>query len=269
LSATNRGAERAEEENYPTPAWCVHRLFDGLGELGVELPRGHWHEIMAGDGAIIRAVEKLGVGPKSWCATDIRDGVALAATLTEMNRGVHALRPETDYLTAQAVECDVILTNPAFSLAQDTITKALNEAPWVVMLLRLNFKGSDERNAWLRGNMPDELTLPNRPQFVASYSCEPRDKHDRGCGWKQKTPIDAPKIKLCPVCGRKTSRVSSDSAEYGWFVWGPERGRRIGRSLVLPTSSPEERGVKVRKSSKALCAPTVGEAAPEVQEATP
>jgi len=52
---------------------------------------------------------------------------------------------------------DMAITNPPFNIALDVIQKALAEVKaggWVIMLLRLNFFGSQERSAWFQKNMP-------------------------------------------------------------------------------------------------------------------
>jgi hypothetical protein len=231
MSATNRGAERVEDDAYPTPAWPIRRLLER-----VELPRGNWREPCAGDGAIVRVVDSV-LGPQQWHLIDIRDTseqLRLAAPTADINA-------PADYLTGSLDSVDVVMTNPPFSLAERVIKQALTEAPWVVMLLRLNFLGSDDRSSWLRHEMPDIYTLPDRPSFIASYKCKPRDEHDRGCGWKMKTPIAAPRIKRCPICDREVQRSTSDSAEYCWAVWGPDRGRTVSRVQILDSTPREER----------------------------
>lgn len=236
MSATNRGAERMEDDAYPTPFWVTHRLLDAL--VGSDIPLGSWHEVTAGSGGIIRAVTELSghpIAPTIWYATEIRENPEL----------LQVARPSSvriaDYLTAPPLRTDVAITNPPFSLAESIIKKALVEADWVVMLLRMNFLGSDGRANWLRNEMPDIYTLPDRPNFIASYKCKARDTHDRGCGWSIKLPIAAPPIRLCPSCGRKVQRSTSDSAEYGWFVWTPERGRKVGKTSILASTPEAER----------------------------
>ena len=52
---------------------------------------------------------------------------------------------------------DMAITNPPFNIAIDVIQKCLREVAiggWVIMLLRLNFYGSQERSAWFKQNMP-------------------------------------------------------------------------------------------------------------------
>lgn len=52
---------------------------------------------------------------------------------------------------------DVAITNPPFNIALDVIQKCLREVRGgglVIMLLRLNFFGSQERSAWFKSFMP-------------------------------------------------------------------------------------------------------------------
>ncbi|HEY3500710.1 MAG TPA: hypothetical protein VGK73_38725 [Polyangiaceae bacterium] len=240
MSATNRGAERVEDDDYPTPAWCTHRLLEALNPLPIGLKR--WHEVTAGDGAIIRAVQDFGFRPSEWAATDIRPHRAALNDLSPDIIPPALLRAGTDYLTAPPLDADFIITNPPFSIAEAVIKRALKEAPWVAVLLRTNFKGGP-RAPWLRTEMPDDYQLPDRPSFIASYKCKPRDQHDKGCGWEKKTPIGAPIISACPECGRKVQRSTSDSAEYSWFLWTPERGRSVGQSRILLSTPAEARKV--------------------------
>ena len=241
MSATNRGAERMSDDAYPTPTWAVRRL---LEEIHPRIPRGRWHEVTAGTGNIIRAVnEWFGQSCSiTWHATELHENSSLVecmppSTATPIPANVHF----TDYLKGPYIKCDVAITNPPFSIAEDVIKKALTEADWVVMLLRMNFLGSDGRSNWLRNEMPDIYTLPDRPNFIASYKCKARDKFDRGCGWTLKLPIAAPSVKECPECGRKVQRSTSDSAEYGWFIWTPERGRTAGLTRILASTPETER----------------------------
>lgn len=231
MSATNRGAERVEEDAYLTPNWAIRRLLEH-----VRLPSGNWLEPCAGDGRIARVVNAV-VGPQNWQLVELRD-TAEQLRLAAPDANINA---PADYLTSSLDHFDVAITNPPFSIAEDVIKKALVDADWVVMLLRMNFLGSDGRANWLRNEMPDIYTLPDRPQFIASYKCKPRDDHDRGCGWKTKTAVTAPRIKSCPMCGRDVQRSSSDSAEYGWMVWTPERGRAVGKTSILASTPEEER----------------------------
>lgn len=252
MSATNRGAERVENDNYPTPRWSIRRLLEGLADAGVQLPRGEWLEPCAGDGRIVEVVNSV-IPVRNWSLVEIRD---TAAQLRAIAPGAVVTAPK-DYLKDLVGRVDVAITNPPFVIAEDVIKKALTEADWVVMLLRMNFLGSDGRANWLRNEMPDIYTLPDRPNFVASSKCKgeaTRDVHGSdyqtrgsigwkpaGCGWKTITSIEAPRFEECPNCGGKVQRSTSDSAEYGWFVWTPERGRRFGKTTILASTPEEER----------------------------
>lgn len=235
MSATNRGAERMPEDAYPTPFWAVERLLEAC-----PLPReGTWLEPCAGEGAIVRVVKQKHGSHHHILTVDTRDTRDALEEAGVARSSMHV----GSYLdwTLPRGPLSVIITNPPFSLALPIIQKALTESDWVAMLLRLNFLGSAERSGWLRNEMPDIYTLPDRPNFVASYKCKPRDAHDRGCGWKAMLPVAAEAIRVCPDCGRKVQRSTSDSAEYGWFVWTPDRGRTAGKTVILASTPEGER----------------------------
>lgn len=65
---------------------------------------------------------------------------------------------------------DVIITNPPFNQAFEIIKKALDDVKdggKVIMLLRLNFLGSKERNKWLLNNPPSEIWVhTKRMSFI-------------------------------------------------------------------------------------------------------
>ena len=66
-----------------------------------------------------------------------------------------------DYLKMDNVKKfspDIIITNPPFNIATSIITKALNDVidnGYVIMLLRLNFFGSKERESFFEKYMPE------------------------------------------------------------------------------------------------------------------
>lgn len=62
-------------------------------------------------------------------------------------------------------EPQIIFTNPPFNLAMDFIKKAIDDVKedgLVIMLLRLNFLGSKDRNEWLKDNMPYEIYVHSK-----------------------------------------------------------------------------------------------------------
>ncbi len=193
MSATGRGAERNADDFYETPAWCVHRLLEA-----VPLPGGNWLEPAAGHGAIIRAVNRSDV---NWTAVDIRHEAG-----EHLLKYVRPIEVKTgiDFLAGGwTPDRRVVITNPPYSVALAFIRHALSLAPYVVMLLRLNFLGSAKRATVFAGDMPDVYVLPNRPSF------SPDGK--------------------------------TDSVEYAWFVWTPQRYRSRGMIQVLAQTPRAER----------------------------
>lgn len=247
MSATNRGAERQPFDNYPTPAWCVKRLLEA-----VPLPGGVWLEPAVGDGAIIRAVEANAEGSRflRWHFMDLRPeaveftnaaGQPMSNPYDGLNIGAG------DYLSTKLVaspaeKFTVAITNPPFSQALRFAKKMTHDARWAVLLLRLNFAGSgnrDGRPQWLRENPPDVYVLPQRPSFCQSLSCKAES-----CDWRETIPALAQARKSCPQCGSKVQRSASDASEYAWFVWTPVTHEHSSGSFnVLADTSEEERAL--------------------------
>lgn len=254
MSATNRGAERLDADNYPTPSWCVRRLLEAVPEL----PGGHWLEPCVGEGAIVKAV--LGAREDVYfTGIDTRDvrKVACAAGAKRVivnsylehgatyRKGPTLLR-EDDFPK-------VVITNPPFSLAFPIAQVAApNENAWLALLLRLNFLGSgtkDGRSAWLRTHMPDVATLPNRPAFIASLKCIgikkplPGYPQIEGCGWKLTQALEEFRPKLCPACRQgKVQCSTTDATEYAWMLWPPGKKNRFrGETFILAETPESER----------------------------
>lgn len=168
MSSTNRGGQRSEADNYPTPAWCVHRLLEAC-----PLPSGRWLEPAAGEGAIIRAVNEhfATTWPDvvvEWSANDIRK---VRPIVSKHTTGDFLEWPGT---VNGPHEFAVCITNPPYSRAQEFIEQAMYHADTVAMLLRLNYLGSEARAQFWRSWPPDVYVLPNRPAFVngKTDSCE-------------------------------------------------------------------------------------------------
>lgn len=202
MSSTKRGGQRSEADNYPTPEWCPHRLLeDEFAKL--HLPGGRWLEPGAGDGAIIRSVNKVR-NDIQWTALEYReectgdlikavgpDGIVLIEN--------YIVPPEDSKLRN---DYDVAIGNPPFHLAGEFIERSLMIAKVVVLLLRVNYLASGKRAAIMRENCPDTYVLPNRPSF-------------RGSG--------------------------TDSPEYAWLMWTQERPKNHGLLRVLNTTPKEIR----------------------------
>jgi hypothetical protein len=125
-----------------------------------------------------------------------------------------------DFLSASyLIQYPVLITNPPFSLAMEFLRKGLEIAEIVVLLLRSNFLGSQERAPFFREHMPDRYQLPNRPTFVHVEKWDPKKQ--------------------------KWTRTSGDSTEYEWMVFR-RAPRSVGTSQVLAIT-PEADVAAARK----------------------
>jgi hypothetical protein len=194
MSSTHRGGKRSPADNYATPLWCVHRALEAIA-----LPDGVWCDPCAGTGNIIQGTQM--VRPEiSWKAYELRP--ECLEPLVNIDSHPTIVDFTSTYL--RPPEFDVILMNPPYRLAQEFIEKSLQCADHVVALLRLNYLGSNSRNAFMRNDCPDVYVLPNRPSFESN--------------------------------GR------TDSIEYAWMHWQKhQKPRKSGRIVVLPTTPKEER----------------------------
>lgn len=160
MSATNRGAERAPADYYPTPTWCTRRI---LERLGPELPGGQWLEPGCGDGAIIRAVKAARPDVKI-TGVDLRTERS-AALEYSADRVIYG----QDLLTWEPVPYfDVAIGNPPYRAALDFVEYSMKAAKHVLFLLRLNWLAGAGRAEFLRYNRPDVYVLPNRPSFAGN-----------------------------------------------------------------------------------------------------
>lgn len=203
MSATGRGGERVEHDNYGTPAWCVHRLLERCS-----LPGGRWLEPCASEGAIVLATRAVRTDV-DWEAIEIREAcrpaLALAAPgrfrigsflATRFKRGPGGRRPYR-----------VILSNPPYNNAQRFVEKGLEVADHVALLLRANYLGSQGRAPFFHRHMPDTYILPDRPTFVVRMT------------WDTKL--------------RRYRRTITDATEYAWLVWHADAPKRVGTVQVL------------------------------------
>jgi len=222
MSSTARGGKRSPADFYETPAWPVHRLLEA-----VDLPGGLWLEPAAGEGAIIKAVNEkrkdvywYAYEKRERCRGALFDLVENHSTMIQ------------DFLTMRFdLGAQVSISNYPFSLAMEFIENNLKSGiPYVISLLRLNFLGTEDRNEFFRGNMPDVYVIPDRVSFAKSISCM---RNKRGCTFAKIVALTARVPKACPKCGSKLRVSSTDSIEYAWYVWGPERGRKAGKIQVL------------------------------------
>jgi hypothetical protein len=204
MSATNRGEDRYEFDDYDTPAWCVHRLLDRLKFKGTR-----WYEPCAGNGSIIRAVNNhySMAGRKiEWSANEIQP---------KYEKELRELVPLVTIADLRMVSFDdrkphlydVYITNPPYLLAREVAEIGFQVAHTVILLLRLNFYGSKHRHPWISRCIPAHTAvLPDRPPFRLS---------------------------------KKTGKLGTDATEYAWFVWERPFARTQGAISLLNLTDPK------------------------------
>ena len=233
MSATNRGGKREAVDNYPTPAWCTRRLLEAAAlQYGNAWPLMRYGatvlEPAVGDGAIVRAVHEKNATAQ-WLVNDVRGG------LPGIKGPQIVARTSTDFTQWEAgvIGAQLAITNPPFSLAEEFVQQMLTLAPWVAVLVRQGFVGHG-RAEWMRGNMPDTFELPERPSFASKAKC-------RDCDYEALVPHGS--AFECPHYSNHVGRVAkaTDAADYCWLVWTPERNRRAGLRMILPSTTLEER----------------------------
>src|SRR3990167_7776761 len=154
MSSTNRSAARDTHisDFYVTPPDCIRTFFgywldDLMGEfhddqltVGTEPNKANWLDPCAGGdekhAMSYPAVIEAEFSPEVVSTIDIRE-----SSLAEIKEDYLKMEVHKDFY-------DVIITNPPFNLARQIIEKALEDVKdggYVVMLLRLNFFGSNQR----------------------------------------------------------------------------------------------------------------------------
>ncbi len=167
MSATNRGKPRVALDFYPTPRWLTQAIVPYLGSPLTIL------EPACGECAIVNVLREA-FPAAGVMAFDIAPPTGIDFLAED---------PEPTY--------DLIITNPPYSLAQEFVERAklwrASERSLIVMLLRVNFLGSQKRGKWLRVNTPSVYVSPRRPSFGTN----------------------------------KDGKPGTDATEYAWFIWGP------------------------------------------------
>lgn len=166
MSSTNRGAVRQEFDYYVTPQDPIRRfLTEWDKDEPVMTPVTILDPCAGGNVLPVRWLYKtkpkekwldIPVTPMSY-PTVLREFFPHATILTNDVRADSPADFHADFMTMEgAVSPDLIITNPPFSLAMPIICKALKKVRpggHVVMLLRLNFFGSEERFPFFQ-NLP-------------------------------------------------------------------------------------------------------------------
>lgn len=168
MSSTNRGVDRHKTDYYITPHQAIRDflsawLYDlkqqpDYNNVAERPDRTRWFDPCAGGDVD---------NPMSYPAV-LEEEFAPAVLATMDIREDSKAETIMDYLTYQKQEgdkYDVIITNPPFYLAKEIIEKALNDVEddgYVVMLLRLNFLGSQARFDFFQDNMPESIYVHHK-----------------------------------------------------------------------------------------------------------
>lgn len=164
MSATGRGAKRAEGDFYATPAWCVRAIVPHLPPAHTIL------EPSAGEGAIVAVFAETYPGAQI-VAIEADEG---RAAKLEALAGVRVLRGDTLEITtdtASALFCafDLVIGNPPYNAAERHVCAARLAAKQngtVAMLLRLNWLEGQKRAEFHKRHPADVFVLPRRPSFT-------------------------------------------------------------------------------------------------------
>lgn len=161
MSSTHRGYDRHVTDYYVTPKDAIRVFFgnwldDLMGEfhddvlsVGTDPNKAKWLDPCAGGD------EKHDMSYATVIKEEFDPEVLDTIDLRKDSRA----EIKENYLWWQkgANEYDVIITNPPFFLAREVIEKALSDVKengYVVMLLRLNFFGSNERLSFWQKQLP-------------------------------------------------------------------------------------------------------------------
>ena len=137
--------KRRELDFYPTPAECTHALMKYLSLAPCKI----W-EPACGTGEMSEVLKSYG---HEVISTDLRH--------TGYGEG------GIDYITSEKRECEAIITNPPFNIAEKFILRAVDEASVVAMLLKSQYWHAKRRLDLFKLYTPAAiLPLTWRPDFT-------------------------------------------------------------------------------------------------------
>lgn len=194
MSSTNRGGERAADDFYETPAWCVRAILFHLPALAGR----RILEPSAGRGAIVRELLRAGATDVDAVEIDAArlGAVSVIGTVDERIRQQAAdwrgegpvrgggigvlLRGDFLRLSAEdfSAPFDLVVMNPPFAAAQEHVEHAISLlAPGgtVAALLRLAFCVSAKRAAFRAAHPFDLYPLASRPSFTPDGKTDSAD----------------------------------------------------------------------------------------------
>ena len=162
MSSTNRGYERHKTDYYVTPQGHIEAF---LNEWMSDLAKGEFIDDHLGIGTHPERAKWLDPCAGGDTFHEMSYPALIARKYQPSVIGTIDVREDSraevkeDYLSCDVEQgkYNIIITNPPFFLAEKIIRKALrdvSEYGYVVMLLRLNFFGSNERQQLWREFMP-------------------------------------------------------------------------------------------------------------------
>jgi len=184
MSRAGAKADREQNDNYPTPRWCVGQIVRALERTYPQALEGALLDPCAGSGNILDVLRLNDYTRLR--AVEIRPDCEepLTKIVGPGNVLIGDFLKELSYHCAEADEGPVnVVMNPPYTLAQEFVDACLELEPvcWVTVLLRVGFLESFDRALWWEDRPPVELFgLKKRPSFVGG---------------------------------------GTDGATYGWFVW--------------------------------------------------
>lgn len=176
--------KRSAYDFYPTPATAIQSFLEADKDNWINNELYTVLEPCAGDGNIINELRK------KYNNICIVGNEIDSSHDNQLNKSGANLIFHEDFLQERLlsyVQFDVIMTNPPFSLAQEFITKCLEDYKprRTIMLLRLNFLASQKRKEFWQKYPPSRIyVLSKRPSFTGN---------------------------------------GTDSQDYAWFVWDNQK----------------------------------------------
>lgn len=206
MSSTNRGYDRHKADYYVTPQKYIREFLTRFirNEDITNPSRLEWLDPCAGgddnnQAAYVSVIEK-DYSP-SLVSMDIREDshAKVIGDFLELGGGLNT-------------QFDIVISNPPFYLAEEFIRQSLEackDGGYVIMLLRLNFFGSDKRKNLFDTFMPNSCYVHrNRINFIPD-------------SMKQQMKEDG----LKPPSG--------DSIEYAHFVWKKGENPEFCKTYIL------------------------------------
>ena len=191
MSSTNRGGQRHASDYYITPAIEIERFLSAFlhyYEIG-NPEKLTWFDPCAGGGVQITHSKRTGtmtshnnpmaypcvirnkIGAEDIYTMDKRDDSAaqIIGSYIELFDKFDSKGNQTEWQQDKThipvISPDIIITNPPFSHAQQIIEQALEDVDdngFVIMLLRLNFFGSKQRESLFQNSMPESIFVHSR-----------------------------------------------------------------------------------------------------------